>query len=91
MITYLRRPGGRRADEGVCPTTDRSCEVGQASRPVHFLLLFASLALAVETKFWQQYDPSDFEKATLKNIALRSDGELHGPGAQLPRPRRRHP
>jgi len=38
--------------------------------------LFASLALAVETRFWQQYDPADLDKATLKNLSMRSDGVL---------------
>lgn len=39
-------------------------------------LALAVSSYAVETKFWQQYDPADFEKATMKNIALRSDGRL---------------
>lgn len=33
-------------------------------------------AYAVETRFWQQYDPGDYEKATLRKIAVRSDGRL---------------
>ena len=31
---------------------------------------------AVETKFWQQDDPSDFEKGRLNQLSLRSDGHL---------------
>jgi hypothetical protein len=33
-------------------------------------------SLAVETKFWQQGDRSDFEKGTLSHLSLRSDGRL---------------
>ena len=32
--------------------------------------------LAVETRFWQQGDRSDFEKGTLHHLSLRSDGRL---------------
>jgi outer membrane protein assembly factor BamB len=44
-------------------------------------LLFASLlgatcVLAVETKSWVEKEQSDFEKGTLKNLSLRSDGRL---------------
>lgn len=47
-----------------------------------FLLLAAS-AYAVETKFWQQADQSDFEKGTFQNISLRSDGRMFlAPGAR---------
>jgi sugar lactone lactonase YvrE len=31
---------------------------------------------AVETKFWQQNDQSDFEKGSFENISLRSDGRM---------------
>ena len=46
------------------------------------LLLLASTALtvnsqAVETRFWQITDQADFEKGTLKNLSLRSDGRLY--------------
>ncbi len=37
--------------------------------------LAMSLA-AVETRFWQQYDAADYEKASLTNLSLRSDGRL---------------
>ncbi len=43
------------------------------------LLAFAALAVnapAVETRFWQQSEQSDFEKGTRKGVALRSDGLL---------------
>jgi sugar lactone lactonase YvrE len=33
-------------------------------------------AFAVETRFWQQGEFSDFEKGNLKNLSLRSDGRL---------------
>jgi hypothetical protein len=41
-------------------------------------LSFALLApaFAVDTKFWQQGDRSDFEKGTLTHLSLRSDGRL---------------
>jgi len=39
-------------------------------------LLLASPCLAVETKFWQQNDQAAFEKGTLTNVSLRSDGRL---------------
>ncbi len=34
-------------------------------------------SLAVETKFWQQTDQSDFEKGSLTRLSLRSDGRLY--------------
>ena len=40
---------------------------------------FAALAVesfAVETKFWEQSDASDFEKGSLERLSLRSDGRL---------------
>ena len=44
-------------------------------------LLLAALAVtvacfAVETKFWQQGDRSDFEKGSLTHLSLRSDGRI---------------
>ena len=39
-------------------------------------LALAGYSYAVETRFWQQSDPSDFEKGSLKNLSLRSDGRL---------------
>src|SRR5579884_4101516 len=39
-------------------------------------LALAVDCLAVETKYWQQSDQSDFEKGTLTQISLRSDGRL---------------
>ncbi|HYL34988.1 MAG TPA: hypothetical protein VEV17_03625 [Bryobacteraceae bacterium] len=33
--------------------------------------------LAVETRFWQQGDRTDFEKGTLTHLSLRSDGRLY--------------
>src|SRR5438105_2876286 len=41
------------------------------------LLALAGTSYAVETKFWQQTDQSDFEKGSLKNLSLRSDGRLY--------------
>ncbi|MDQ6758635.1 MAG: hypothetical protein M3Z32_02070 [Acidobacteriota bacterium] len=44
------------------------------------VLAFSALAgtsLAVETKFWQQTDQSDFEKGSLTGLSLRSDGRLY--------------
>ena len=44
-----------------------------------FVLAFLALALdsyAVDTRFWQQTDESDFEKGTLTQLSLRSDGRL---------------
>jgi sugar lactone lactonase YvrE len=40
--------------------------------------IFASIAVCfgVETKFWQQNDRTDFEKGTLRNLSLRSDGRI---------------
>jgi len=42
------------------------------------ILTLASMAfcLAVETKFWQQGDRTDFEKGTLHRLSLRSDGRI---------------
>ncbi len=42
-------------------------------------VLLAALAVdlfAVETKFWQQSDQSDFEKGSFENLSLRSDGRI---------------
>src|ERR1700688_1712671 len=44
-------------------------------------LLLAALAVtatcfAVETKFWQHADRSDFEKGSLTHLSLRSDGRI---------------
>jgi len=41
------------------------------------LALFCACALAVETRFWQQGDRTDFEKGTLTHLSLRSDGRLY--------------
>src|SRR5262249_45209278 len=38
------------------------------------VLALASFAWAGQTKTWQQADYSDFEKGTIKNLSLRSDG-----------------
>ncbi len=42
------------------------------------ILTLASMAFcfAVETKFWQQGDRTDFEKGTLHRLSLRSDGRI---------------
>ncbi|MBI3684640.1 MAG: hypothetical protein HY235_30080 [Acidobacteria bacterium] len=37
---------------------------------------FACTLFAVETRFWQQYEAADYEKATLKGLSLQSDGRL---------------
>lgn len=39
-------------------------------------LTILGTASAVETRFWQQTDQADFEKGTLTNLSLRSDGRL---------------
>ncbi len=43
---------------------------------VYFAGLFVPGLWAVETRTWRQADAADFEKASLKRIALRSDGRL---------------
>ncbi len=40
------------------------------------ILAVAVCGHAVETKFWQQYEAADYEKATLHDVSLRSDGRL---------------
>ncbi|MDX2181840.1 MAG: hypothetical protein SFV18_19760 [Bryobacteraceae bacterium] len=40
------------------------------------LAALAVAAFAVDTKTWSQNEQADFEKATLKGVALRSDGRL---------------
>src|SRR5260370_25859835 len=35
-----------------------------------------AVCFAVETKFWQQGDRTDFEKGTLHRLSLRSDGRI---------------
>jgi sugar lactone lactonase YvrE len=40
------------------------------------LLLLAAISPASQTKTWQESDYSDFEKGTLRNLSLRSDGLL---------------
>src|SRR5260370_16434261 len=54
---------------------------GVFSRPRSIQFLLATLAsmavcFAVETKFWQQADRTDFEKGTLHRLSLRSDGRI---------------
>src|SRR5215210_4876832 len=39
-------------------------------------LLFASFAGAVETKSWNRSGQTEFEKGTLENLSLSSDGRL---------------
>src|SRR5713101_4223788 len=41
---------------------------------IGLFLAMAALSYAGETKSWQQSDYSDFEKGTIKNLSLRSDG-----------------
>ena len=52
-------------------------------------LLCAVVAFAVETKSWLHAGQTDFEKGTLENLSLRSDGRLTL-GARLPRTVRCH-
>jgi sugar lactone lactonase YvrE len=54
-----------------------SSRAGTLTR-VFALLALASLSVcfAVETKFWQQGDRTDFEKGTLRHLSLRSDGRI---------------
>jgi len=40
------------------------------------LMLAAATLAAVETRFWQHFDPGDYERATLNKVSLRSDGRL---------------
>ncbi len=40
------------------------------------LLALAAISPASQTKTWQESDYSDFEKGTLRNLSLRSDGLL---------------
>src|SRR3984957_18677620 len=42
------------------------------------VVAFATLGVcfAVETRFWEQGDRSDFEKGTLHHLSLRSDGRI---------------
>ncbi len=46
---------------------------------LRFLPVACAIAtcLAVETRFWEQGERSDFEKGTLTNLSLRSDGRLY--------------
>jgi len=47
------------------------------SRPLYLAsLTLAVSAWAVETKFWQQYEAADYDKATLSKLSLRSDGRV---------------
>src|SRR5260370_8996189 len=41
---------------------------------IGLFLSIAALSYAGETKSWLQSDYSDFEKGTIKNLSLRSDG-----------------
>jgi sugar lactone lactonase YvrE len=43
---------------------------------ISFCFAAASLAFAGQTRTWTQGDYSDYEKAILKNLSLRSDGRL---------------
>src|SRR5712671_1274423 len=49
------------------------------SRRLHLfatLLALVAISPASQTKTWQESDYSDFEKGTLRNLSLRSDGVL---------------
>jgi WD40 repeat protein len=46
------------------------------SSSVLAFFMLAANAYAVDTRFWQQTDASDFEKGTLNQLSLRSDGRL---------------
>src|ERR1700693_966372 len=39
-------------------------------------LATVGVCFAVETRFWEQGDRSDFEKGTLHHLSLRSDGRI---------------
>src|SRR5262245_4207614 len=39
-------------------------------------LTLAASSFAVDTRFWQQGDRTDFEKGTLRHLSLRSDGRV---------------
>src|SRR6266851_700248 len=64
------------------PISSRTGSLDRAfSKPRSFQFLVATLAsmavcFAVETKFWQQGDRTDFEKGTLHRLSLRSDGRI---------------
>jgi sugar lactone lactonase YvrE len=63
----------------ISPRTGILARVFSKPRSIRFLLAtLASMAvcLAVETKFWQQGDRTDFEKGTLHRLSLRSDGRI---------------
>lgn len=45
--------------------------------PVLAVVAVAGTCYAVETKFWQQTDLSDFEKGSLAHLSLRSDGRIY--------------
>ena len=40
------------------------------------LMLCAAALFASQTRIWSQGDYSDFEKGTIKNLSVRSDGLL---------------
>jgi hypothetical protein len=46
-------------------------------KSLSLFLAAAALCSAVETRFWQQTDQSDFDKGTLTNLSSRSDGRLY--------------
>ena len=60
----------------------RFCAPGRRNRLPHLLrlstalLALAAISPASQTKTWQESDYSDFEKGTLRNLSLRSDGLL---------------
>ncbi|MGI8745286.1 MAG: hypothetical protein ACR2NN_22480 [Bryobacteraceae bacterium] len=45
--------------------------------PLLAALALAGTCLAVETRFWQQTDQTDFEKGSLDRLSLRSDGRIY--------------
>src|SRR5438477_6500644 len=48
-----------------------------ALKPTLVCLAVAAASYAVETRFWQQTDQSDFEKGSLDRLSLRSDGRIY--------------
>src|SRR5579862_5984619 len=61
------------ARHGACPLIST---LRRSRRLIATPLALALIATASQTKTWQESDYSDFEKGTLRNLSLRSDGLL---------------
>src|SRR3989442_13573782 len=73
-VAGLFAVGLLRLTKNIQPRRRGRLKIGLRDRILPLLAIQASTASAGETKSWLQGEYSDFEKGTIKNLSLRSDG-----------------